>query len=284
MRDQSHLRSRGRIAPQELPLIRAVPAVGLRSPASRRSSVVFPAPFGPKSARHSRSSSARVTSCTARRPPNDRVRPSACQHARHRALEAQRHMADEIMAQRYSSPSGTALAAALYTLLGQGSLGLGTTDHRPPTTVHRPPSTVPCPKSTPSSTRIASSRRRDEFRRDALVSDPAIYDARHADPEASGQRRPTSSSGSRSGTRCSTGSRRTRSGSSAASSTSRCNCVDRHVATARAQQGGAHLGGRARRSRARSRTGSCYVEVQKFANVLKKLGVKRATASRSTCR
>ncbi len=50
---------------------------------------------------------------------------------------------------------------------------------------------------------------------------------------------------------CSSGSRRTRSGFSAASSTSSYNCVDRHVEHGRRRQGGLLLGGRARRRPAR---------------------------------
>src|SRR3982751_1854404 len=59
------------------PLTATVPDVGARSPASMRSSVVLPAPFGPKSARHSPASSRRSTPSTTRWPPNSRVRRSA---------------------------------------------------------------------------------------------------------------------------------------------------------------------------------------------------------------
>src|SRR6476620_346471 len=49
------------------------PLVGLSRPETRRSNVVFPAPFGPKSARQSPASSVRSTPSTARRRPNDRA-------------------------------------------------------------------------------------------------------------------------------------------------------------------------------------------------------------------
>ena len=55
----------------------ACPLEGASSPARRRSSVVLPAPFGPKSARQSPGASAKLTSFTARRPPNARTSPSA---------------------------------------------------------------------------------------------------------------------------------------------------------------------------------------------------------------
>src|SRR5258708_36059592 len=57
-----------------MPAIRAVPDVGFRSPARTRISVVFPAPFGPNSARHSPGASENVTPATARVHPNSRAR------------------------------------------------------------------------------------------------------------------------------------------------------------------------------------------------------------------
>ena len=71
---------------------------------------------------------------------------------------------------------------------------------------------------------------------------------RSAIPKRSGRGLPASSSGRGRGTACSTGSRRTRSGSSAGQLNASVNCVDRHVARAAPQQGGDHLGRRAGRS------------------------------------
>src|SRR4051794_36283528 len=59
------------------PLTLACPASGERRPASRRSSVVLPAPLGPKSARQSPACSVKLTPSTARRPPNERTSPLA---------------------------------------------------------------------------------------------------------------------------------------------------------------------------------------------------------------
>src|SRR5690242_9446005 len=56
-----------------IPEMRALPDVGLSRPANTRSSVVFPAPFGPNSARHSPAPSEKVTPATANRDPNARV-------------------------------------------------------------------------------------------------------------------------------------------------------------------------------------------------------------------
>src|SRR6266566_7248816 len=56
-----------------MPETRALPAVGRRRPASTRRSVVLPAPFGPKSARHSPGPSENVTPATARLGPNSRA-------------------------------------------------------------------------------------------------------------------------------------------------------------------------------------------------------------------
>src|ERR1700674_4699240 len=57
-----------------MPDIRALPDVGLSRPASTRRRVVFPAPFGPKSARHSPGASEKLTPATACVGPNSRVR------------------------------------------------------------------------------------------------------------------------------------------------------------------------------------------------------------------
>src|SRR5437870_1762882 len=56
-----------------IPQTRALPEVGRSSPARTRSSVVFPAPFGPNSARHSPAARENVTPATARRAPNSRA-------------------------------------------------------------------------------------------------------------------------------------------------------------------------------------------------------------------
>src|SRR2546423_839852 len=56
-----------------IPDTRALPDVGLSRPASIRKSVVFPAPFGPKRARHSPGARENVTPATARLGPNVRV-------------------------------------------------------------------------------------------------------------------------------------------------------------------------------------------------------------------
>ena len=91
-------------------------------------------------------------------------------------------------------------------------------------------------------------------------------------PRSSGPSRRASSSGSSRGARCSSGSRRTRSGSSAASSTSRSTAstvtfADRGATRRRSS-------GKASRATRRTLTyWDLYVEVSKFANVLKKLGV-----------
>src|ERR1700674_5232482 len=55
------------------PATRALPDVGLSNPASTRRRVVLPAPFGPKSARHSPAASENVTPATARVDPNSRA-------------------------------------------------------------------------------------------------------------------------------------------------------------------------------------------------------------------
>src|ERR1700687_896830 len=57
-----------------MPDIRALPDVGFNRPASTRRSVVFPAPLGPKSARHSPGARENVTPATACLGTNSRVR------------------------------------------------------------------------------------------------------------------------------------------------------------------------------------------------------------------
>src|ERR1700732_4429996 len=58
-----------------MPDTNTLPEVGLSSPASTRRSVVFPAPFGPKTARQSPAATEKVTPATARLDPNSRTRP-----------------------------------------------------------------------------------------------------------------------------------------------------------------------------------------------------------------
>src|SRR5215472_3077035 len=57
------------------PPTNTLPAVGRRWPVIRLKSVDFPAPFGPITAAISPSATARSTSETARKPPNDLERP-----------------------------------------------------------------------------------------------------------------------------------------------------------------------------------------------------------------
>src|SRR5450759_1476551 len=72
--EMSPIRERAKGPPGSwMPATRALPDVGLSSPASTRRSVVFPAPFGPKSARHSPGASENVTPATARLDPNSRA-------------------------------------------------------------------------------------------------------------------------------------------------------------------------------------------------------------------
>src|SRR6267378_7191008 len=59
-----------------IPDTRALPEVGFSRPASTRRSVVFPAPFGPKSARHSPGASEKLTPATAFVGPNSRASSS----------------------------------------------------------------------------------------------------------------------------------------------------------------------------------------------------------------
>src|ERR1700716_1000810 len=56
-----------------IPDMRALPDVGLNRPARTRRRVVFPAPFGPKSARHSPGASEKLTPATAFVGPNSRA-------------------------------------------------------------------------------------------------------------------------------------------------------------------------------------------------------------------
>src|SRR6266851_3581973 len=58
-----------------LPKSSTVPSVGGNSPEMTLNNVVLPAPFGPRMARRSPGFTARVTSATARRPPNRRPTP-----------------------------------------------------------------------------------------------------------------------------------------------------------------------------------------------------------------
>ena len=53
----------------------------------------------------------------------------------------------------------------------------------------------------------------EEFRKNANINDPGIYERADADPEGSGPTSRRNSNGAGRGTRCSTGSRQTRSGS-----------------------------------------------------------------------
>src|SRR5712671_5688671 len=56
-----------------IPASLALPDDGLRRPANRRRSVVFPAPFGPNTARHSVGANENVTPATAFLDPNARA-------------------------------------------------------------------------------------------------------------------------------------------------------------------------------------------------------------------
>ncbi len=70
----SPIRDRARGPPgRVIPDTRALPDVGLSKPARTRRSVVFPAPFGPNSARQSPGASEKVTPATARVDPNSRT-------------------------------------------------------------------------------------------------------------------------------------------------------------------------------------------------------------------
>ena len=76
------------------------------------------------------------------------------------------------------------------------------------------------------------------MRRDA--ADPAVYDSAAEDPQRFlGVVRAGARVAEAAGTRCSKGAARMRAGSSAARSTPSVNCLDRHVAGPRAEQGGA---------------------------------------------
>src|SRR3954471_886525 len=69
------IRDRARAPPgSAIPETRALPLVGLRRPASTRSRVVFPAPLGPNTARHSPAATEKETPATARRAPKLRAR------------------------------------------------------------------------------------------------------------------------------------------------------------------------------------------------------------------
>src|SRR5688572_757378 len=71
------IRDRARAPPGSgIPARRALPEDGFSSPASTRKSVVFPAPFGPNTARQSPGASENVTPATAIRDPNARVTSS----------------------------------------------------------------------------------------------------------------------------------------------------------------------------------------------------------------
>ena len=83
--------------------------------------------------------------------------------------------------------------------------------------------------------------------RQAVVGDAGIYDRADADWQGSGPSRPEPSTGSGPGTPCWSGSCPSPSGSSAARSTCRYNCLDRHVAAGRGRPGRLPLGGRAGR-------------------------------------
>ena len=90
----------------------------------------------------------------------------------------------------------------------------------------------------------------------------------------SGQALRKNCTGSSRGTKCSSGTRRGRNGSSAARSTSRYNCLDRHVQTWRKNKAAIIWEGEPGDSRTLTYQQLLH-EVQKFANVLKSLGVKK---------
>ena len=86
------------------------------------------------------------------------------------------------------------------------------------------------------------------------------------------------------GARCSSGSRRTPSGSSAASSTSSANCLDRHLRGPAAQQGGHHLGRRAGRPPGPHLLGPGPGGAPRAPTRSSGSASGRATGWRSTCR
>ena len=98
----------------------------------------------------------------------------------------------------------------------------------------------------------------------------------------SGATRPANCTGSRSGTRCWTGSCPTRSGLSAGKTNVAYNCLDQQIEQGRGEQDGDSLGRRTRcgrRQRPEVRrdqlSASCAMRSCRFANGLKKLGVKK---------
>ena len=114
-----------------------------------------------------------------------------------------------------------------------------------------------------------------EFRASAIVRDTTPYEKLNANPKDSGHGSRPSSSGAASGRACSTGPiRRTRSGSSAASSTSSVNCVDRHVRGARRNKAAIIWEGEPGDRRTLTYF-DLYRQVSAFANVLKSLGVTK---------
>ena len=151
-------------------------------------------------------------------------------------------------------------------------------------------SSPPTPTSPASSRKPAPSRRRPEFAAPGARQEPAEYERALASGprttrRASGPSRPKSLRlVQAAGTRSSTGTSRTRNGSSAASSTSAHNCLDRHLRRAAPQQGRHHLGRRTRRQPRADLPGAAPrgLQVRQRPQGARRPG--RATASRSTCR
>ena len=111
-----------------------------------------------------------------------------------------------------------------------------------PETDNRRDSTISSAKTAPFRPRRRSARAR------VVRDEQHLRRGRARSRGASGRSSPASSNGRARGTRCSTGSRRMRSGSSAAQLNASVNCLDRHVRGPRRNKAAHHLGRRARRS------------------------------------
>src|SRR5438105_5240010 len=250
------------------PLMRVDPALGLSRPAKRRSKVVFPAPFGPKSARHSAAFSSSVTSLTARRPPNARVSPSASSTLITRSVLEEHALYDRPcrnipMGCRHR-PCGpcTCYPAREVALCALGS---------------SPYPLAPFASVSDIDVLLQENRKfppSDEFRREALLSDASIYDAAARDPEAYWAKEAEALHWVQRWSKVLDWHPPRAKWFIGGKINVSYNCIDRHIDSPRRNKAAIVWEGEPGDRRTLTYW-DLYVEVQKFANVLKKLGVRR---------
>ena len=254
------------------PCRRTAPRSGLSRPPSMRSSVVLPAPFGPKSARQS--PSARVSDTSVHRRA-----PAVAARHRRRPRRAVRRRGDR--RRRLDGAAGT--CASQKVSHPSGCPRRVRPQLRQRRSFHPDPDHERYRRPAPGAPQLPAQRRLPG-RRPHPVTAPLHASGRRRPRGLLGRRGGRPCSGSARGTRRSTGRRRTRKWFTGGKLNVSVNCLDRHF-TARGATRPRSSGRASPATGARSPTGTCTARSNLAANVLQ--AARRAEGRpgrRSTCR